>query len=175
MHSHRIARTSATDRSCSPPPCHGREREGGGRPGPVPSVDVASAGAGAGDGPGIARRSQSVQFAFPTRLVRDKFTLDVAGKSLLCSLAGGEDRLVLRSVPLVVFWRRVVKYATTVHLALISRSRAAVSSSESAVVGAGCEELAALRDLGCQCWVAYDATAWPLVTAAARAVGAPPS
>ena len=44
----------------------------------------------------------------------DKFTLDVAGKALLCRLAGGEDRLVLRSVPEVVSGRRAVTRATTV-------------------------------------------------------------
>ena len=74
----------------------------------------------------------------------------------------GEDRLVLRSVPGVVFGAlsRVLRRS---NLALISRSRAAVSFLESAVAGAGGEELASAET-----WVAYVASAWPLLTAAAR-------
>ena len=102
--------------------------------GPVPSLDVTATGTGAGDAPSLASRSQSVQFAFPMGLVRDKFTVDVAGRALLCRLAGGEDRLFLRSVPQVVFYGALSHVLLLSHLDLISRSWAAVSSSESAVV-----------------------------------------
>ena len=78
--------------SHSPPPPVVQGRGGGGMDwsGPVPSLDVTATGTGAGDAPSLASRSKSVQFAYPIGLVRDKYTLDVAAKALLCSLAGGE-------------------------------------------------------------------------------------
>ena len=79
-----------------------RAAEGGrDRPGPVPSVDVTATGAEAGDALGIARRSNPCS-CIPDG---DKFNMDDAGKALFCRLAGGEDRLVLRSFLQVLFGR----------------------------------------------------------------------